>query len=94
MRCAGFVAAGVPEWREVPLAKAVKIRRIGRSYGLIFSKKLRDELGIREGDAFCPVRTSDGFRLVRHDADFAAVVGSARDFMQRHRKAMSELAKR
>ena len=32
------------------MAKSLKVRKIGNSYGLILSKEMLDELGVREGD--------------------------------------------
>ncbi len=76
------------------MTKNLKIRKIGNSYGLILSKELLDELGVREGDVLFAVRTPDGVRLTPYDPDFATVIESTRDYMRRHRNAMRELAKR
>jgi putative addiction module antidote len=76
------------------MTKALKVRRIGNSYGIILSKEVLDALGLREGDALFVVRTQEGIRLTPYDPDFAAVVESNRDYMRRHRYAFRELAKR
>lgn len=65
-----------------------------KSYGLTMSKELLEELGLRVGEVFIPVRTADGLRLTRYDPDLAEVLESTRDFMRRHAGAMRALAKR
>lgn len=52
------------------MAKSLKVRKIGNSYGLILSKEILDELGVREGDSLFPVRTPDGLYLTPYDPDF------------------------
>jgi putative addiction module antidote len=76
------------------MAKSLKVRKIGNSYGLILSKEILDELGVQEGDSLFPVRTPDGLYLTPYDPDFEAVLASTRDYMRRHRNALRELAKR
>jgi len=75
------------------MAKSLKVRKIGNSYGLILSKEMLDELGVREGDILFPVRMPDGVYLTPYDPDFEAVMESTRDYMRRHRNALSELAR-
>ena len=36
------------------MAKSLKVRKIGNSYGLILSKEMLDELGVCEGDILFP----------------------------------------
>jgi putative addiction module antidote len=74
--------------------RALKIRKIGGSYGVVLPKEVLDDLGVAEGDALYPVRTEDGVRLTPYDPDFAAVLDSTRDYMRRHRNALRELARR
>src|SRR2546428_8414873 len=76
------------------MAKSLKVRKIGNSYGLILSKEMLDELGVREGDSLFPVRMPDGVYLTPYDPDFEAVMESTRDYMRRHRNALRELARR
>jgi putative addiction module antidote len=75
------------------MAKSLKVRKIGNSYGLILSKEMLDELGVREGDSLFPVRMPDGVYLTPYDPDFEAVMASTRDYMRRHRNALRELAR-
>ena len=76
------------------MAKSLKVRKIGNSYGLILSKEMLDELGVREGDSLFPVRMPDGVYLTPYDPDFKAVMESTRDYMRRHRNALRELGRR
>jgi putative addiction module antidote len=75
------------------MAKSLKVRKIGNSYGLILSKEMLDELGVREGDVLFPVCTPDGVYLTPYDPDFESVMESTRDYMRRHRNALRELAR-
>ena len=75
------------------MAKSLKVRNIGNSYGLILSKEMLDELGVREGDVLFPVRMPDGVDPTPYDPDFEAVMKSTRDYMRRHRNALRELAR-
>ena len=75
------------------MAKSLKMRQIGNAYGLILSKEMLDELGMREGDILFPVRTPDGVYLTPYDPDFETVMESTRDYMRRHLNALRELAR-
>ncbi|MCS3902447.1 putative addiction module antidote [Methylohalomonas lacus] len=73
---------------------ALKIRKIGNSYGLILNRELLDSLGVAEGDELYAIQTPEGVQLTPYDPDFAAVMDSNRDYMRRHRNALHELSKR
>ena len=75
------------------MTKALKIRKIGGSLGVVLPKELLAELGVGEGDLLYPVRTPEGVGLTPYDPEFAEAIEDARDFMRRHRNAMRELAK-
>ncbi len=70
-----------------------KVRKIGNSLGIVLSKELLDRLNVREGDDLLWAVTPDGVRLTPHDPDFEAVVHSNRNYMDRHRNALEDLAK-
>jgi putative addiction module antidote len=76
------------------MAKALKVRRLGNSLGIILNRDVLDALGVGEGDQLFAVRTPEGIRLTPYDPDFAEVIESTRDYMRRHRTALHELAKR
>ncbi len=77
---------------ESIMPKPLKIRRIGKSLGLVLPKALLRELGVGEGDQICAVKASDGVLLTVHDPDTLKVLENARDFMRRHAGAMKKLA--
>ena len=70
-----------------------KVRKIGNSLGVVLPKDLLDRLNVREGDELFGVVTPDGVHLTPDDPDFEAVVHSNRDYMDRHRNALEELAR-
>jgi len=72
----------------------LKIRKVGNSYGLILNREVMDSLGVTEGDELYAIHTNEGLQLTPYDPDFAAVMDSTRDYMQRHRNALHELSKR
>ena len=76
------------------MGKAVKVRKIGNSYGVILPRKMLKELGIEEDDALYPAKTANGVELTLYDPDFETVLSSSRDYMRRHRNALRELRKR
>jgi putative addiction module antidote len=76
------------------MSKPLKVRKIGNSYGVLLSKEVMDDLGVKEGDTLFPVRTEDGVKLTPYDPEFEAVMEANRDYMRRHRNALRELSKR
>ena len=77
---------------ESIMTKPLKIRRIGKSLGLVLPKALLRELGVGEGDQLYAVKTSDGVLLSVHDPETLKVLENARDFMRHHAGAMKKLA--
>jgi putative addiction module antidote len=77
---------------ESIMTKPLKIRRIGKSLGLVLPKALLGELGVGEGDQLYVVKTSDGVLLTVHDSETLKVLENARDFMRRHAGATKKLA--
>jgi putative addiction module antidote len=74
--------------------RAIKVRRIGNSLGVILSREMLGALGVSEGDDLFAVRTLEGLRLTPYDPNFAAAIQSGRRYMRRYRNAMRELARR
>jgi putative addiction module antidote len=71
----------------------LKVIKIGDSYGLVLPKDILDDLGVKEGDILFPCRVSNGIQLSAYDSDFEEVLASNRDYMERHKNALKELAK-
>ncbi len=74
------------------MTRPVKIHRSGGSYRITLPRRLLEDLGVREGDVFYPIRSLNGIKLIPHDKELAQVLESTRDFMQRHSNAMRKLA--
>ncbi len=72
--------------------KPLKVRKLGKSLGVVLPKKLLDELGVGEGDVLYPIRTDYGVELSTKDAEIIQVIESTTDFMRRHANAMRKLA--
>ena len=75
------------------MTHALTVRKIGNSLGIIITKEIAEHLHVTEGDQLYPVHTKDGIRFTPYDPDFASVMESNREYMRRHRNALSELAK-
>lgn len=71
----------------------MKIRAVGNSMGMILPRDVLARHRVEEGDTFYVVDAPDGFRLVRHDPDFAQQMDAARKIMRRRRAVLHELAK-
>ncbi len=74
------------------MTRPVKIHKSGGSYRITLPRHLLEELGVREGDVFYPIRSQNGIELILRDKELAQVLESTRDFMQRHANAMRKLA--
>ncbi len=70
----------------------VKIHKSVGSCRITLPRQLLEELGVRQGDVFYPIRSQNGIELILRDKKFAQVLESKRDFMQRHANAMRKLA--
>ncbi len=77
---------------ESIMPKPLKIRRIGKSLGLVLPKALLRELGVGEGDQIYAVNASDDALLTVHDPETLKVLENSRAFMRRHAGAMKKLA--
>ena len=71
----------------------VAIRKIGNSEGVILPKEELRRLGVGAGDQLILIRTPDGLRLVKADADLEQQIKAARKGMRRYRATLAKLAK-
>ena len=71
----------------------LKLTKIGNSTGVVLPKSELERMGVKEGDTLYAVTTPDGIRLTAYDPDFAEALEAGRDYMNRHRDALKELAK-
>ena len=75
------------------MAAPVKVRAVGNSVGMILPRDLLARHRIGAGDTLHVIDTPDGFRVVKHDPDFARQMEVAREVMRRRRAVLHELAK-
>ncbi len=75
------------------MGATVKVRAVGNSMGMILPRDVLARHRVEEGDTFHVVDAPDGFRVVRHDPEFARQMEAARKIMRRRRAVLHELAK-
>lgn len=73
--------------------QTVKIVKIGNSAGIILPKADLERLQAAIGDTVVKVDTATGFELRAPDAEFERQMALARQFMEKHKRALRELAK-
>lgn len=74
---------------------ALKIRAVGSSSGVVLSKDLLAEWGVKQGDTLYATRGPEGsIRLTRYDDTFARQMAIAEEIMHEHRDVLRELSKR
>lgn len=71
----------------------LEIRQIGNSFGVIFPKKIMDDLHVSQGDSLYVLETEDGITLTPYDPHFDDVMKAYDSFSKRYRNALKELAK-
>jgi putative addiction module antidote len=76
-----------------PLARQLKLIKIGNSTGVILPKELLDQLDLAVGDSLSVHNTTNGITLAARSEDFEAQMADARKIMKSYRNALRELAK-
>jgi putative addiction module antidote len=72
----------------------LKLRKIGKSIGVVLPKKALARLNIQEGGTLVLTEDPDGsFRLTSKQADFGQQMKAAEDIIGRCRNTLRELAK-
>ncbi|KAF0190487.1 MAG: putative addiction module antidote [Gammaproteobacteria bacterium] len=74
-------------------ARALKIRKIGNSTGLILPKELLGELHIKEGDTVFVTKSAAGIQLTPYDPAFEVAMTAFERTRRKYRNAFKELAK-
>lgn len=73
----------------------IKIRKIGSSHGIILSKDILEQLGVKEGDSLHLKKDSDGgLKITQYDPEFDSQMKVAMDVMDRYKETLKELADR
>jgi putative addiction module antidote len=71
----------------------VKIRKIGKSLGVILPREVISKLKVGEGDHLAFTESPEGYRISAYDPAVGRQVECARHVMRRYRNALRELAK-
>lgn len=71
----------------------LKLRKIGNSYGVIFSKEMISRLKVEEGDSIHVTEAPDGYNISSFDPDFEETMKAFEDTYRQYRNAFKELAK-
>ncbi len=71
----------------------VKVKAIGNSKGVIFSKEILAKLRVDKGDRLFVTETPNGIELSAYDPDFAAQMDMAEEVMHEDRDVLRKLAK-
>jgi putative addiction module antidote len=71
----------------------LKLRKVGNSVGVVFSKEALAHLKAGEGDSLLLTETPDGFRVTAHNPEFAKSMAVFEDLSRRYRNTLRELAK-
>lgn len=72
--------------------RALKVRRIGNSLGVVLPKAVLAKLGAGEGDLLTVADTPEGVALAPEDSETAALMRMAEAIMRKRRKLLKALA--
>jgi putative addiction module antidote len=75
------------------MIQTLKLRKIGNSVGVTFSKELLEKLNLSEGDTVFVTETEYGLQLSPYDPEFEKAMVIYREGSQKFRHALKELAK-
>ena len=73
---------------------AIKLRKVGKSVGLVLPKELLTKLNVREGETIYLTDTKDGFRITPYKQEFEAQMQAAEKVMNEDRDILRELSKK
>ena len=73
--------------------QALKLRKIGNSFGVVFPKEVLGQIGVSEGDSLFLVETPEGtFQLTPYDPEFEKQMEIAERGMSKYRNTLRTLA--
>ncbi|MBO1070729.1 MAG: AbrB/MazE/SpoVT family DNA-binding domain-containing protein [Dolichospermum sp. DEX189] len=75
------------------MIQTLKLRKIGNSVGVTFSKELLEKLNLSEGDTVFVTETEHGLQLSPYDPEFEKAMDIYRQGSQKFRQGLKELAK-
>jgi bifunctional DNA-binding transcriptional regulator/antitoxin component of YhaV-PrlF toxin-antitoxin module len=71
----------------------IKLRRVGKGYGILLPKRVIERLRVAEGDVLNLTGTTTGIELSPLDSDVSGQVKAFRRTEPQHRNSYRELAK-
>ena len=71
---------------------ALKIRKIGKSKGVLLPAKLLARLGVGVGDTIFVTESPDGYRISANTPEIEAQMAEARRVMQEDRETLRDLS--
>lgn len=72
----------------------LKLRKVGKSIGVVLPKELLSRLKLAEGDSICLTEGVDGsLRITRSSSEFKKQMKVAEGISRRYARALRELAK-
>ncbi len=71
----------------------LKVRKVGNSIGVTFSKEVASRLRVEIGDELHLVEGPDGYMLTPYDPEFEKQMEVARSAMKKYKNALRELAR-
>jgi putative addiction module antidote len=72
---------------------SLKVRAVGSSAGVIFTKEILKRLQVQEGDQIFLIETPTGYELTPYSEEFSEQMKSAEKGMRLYRNALRELAR-
>jgi len=72
---------------------ALKVTKIGNSFGVVLPKEALARLNVAQGDSLFLTEAPDGYRITSYDEKFTAQMQRAERIMRKRRHALRELAK-
>ncbi len=73
----------------------IKVRKIGSSHGIILSKDILEQLGVKEGDSIHLKKDVDGdYKITPYDPEFDHQMSVALNVMDKYKDTLKELANR
>ena len=72
---------------------SLKLVKVGNSTGVVLPKELLARLGVQAGDTVNATMDGDSLLIKPCDATFETQMATAREVMERRRRALRELAK-
>ena len=71
----------------------LEVRQIGNSFGVLFPKKLLEELHVGKGDSLYVLKSEDGVTLTSYDPNFDKIMRAYNNFSKKYKNTLKALSK-